>query len=161
LLINGRTFFKKNPTHTFVAHQQDYQKKQTEYKIIMNTRITKPSASITGIFAVAVMAVLILFSSCTVRKSFQNFLEIPVTKSLNVNKAVVTNSSACHAALTETKINSKISNPYIHDFIFGLDKLSSQLFPSGVYNMIPVLAGANTTEQLPYYILYEQMKIFN
>lgn len=127
----------------------------------MKDQITTPSTRAIGIFAVALMAVLILFSSCTGRKSFQAFFEIPVAKPLSLNKATLSNGNICNAAVTESKAVSNIGHPSVDAAIFILYNVLPQL-PSFIFgNTIPGLAGCKATDQLPYYILYKQMKVFS
>ncbi len=127
----------------------------------MNDQITKPSTRAIGIFAVAMMAVLILFSSCTGRKSFQAFFEIPVAKPPSLNKATVSNGNICNTAVTESKAVSNFACPSVDAAIFILYNISPQLPPFIFGNTIPVLSGCKATDQLPYYILYKQMKVFS
>ena len=127
----------------------------------MNIRITKPLTRATGIFTVAVMAALILFSSCTVRKSFQTLLDIPVAKPLNLNKATVSNGNMCYVTANESKVVNKVANPSVDTGIFSLDDPSSQVSSFSIDNAIPVLPRYKVTQQLPTYILYKQMKVLS
>ncbi|HTM91030.1 MAG TPA: hypothetical protein VL095_01325, partial [Flavisolibacter sp.] len=114
----------------------------------MNIRITKPLTRAAGVFAVAMMAALILFASCTVRKSFQTLLNIPVAKPLNLNKATVSNGNTCYVTANENKVVNKIANPSVDAGIFILDD-PSQVSPFSIDNTIPVLPRYKVTQQLP------------
>ena len=127
----------------------------------MNIRITKPITRAAGVFAVAMMAALILFASCTVRKSFQTLLDIQVAKPLNLNKATVSNDNTCYATANETKVVNNVVNPYVDAGIFFLDDPSSEALSFSVDNTIPVLPRYKVTQQLPSYILYKQMKVLS
>jgi hypothetical protein len=127
----------------------------------MNIRITKPFTRATGVFTVAMMAALILFASCTVRKSFQTLLDVPVAKPLNLNKATVSGGNTCYAIANETKLVNKVANPSVDAGIFILDDSSPQVVSFSVDNTIPVLPRYKVTQPLPSYILYKQMKVLS
>lgn len=117
-----------------------------------------------GVFAMAMMAVLILLSSCSVRKAFHSFLDIPVTQSLNVNKATVTSNSICYAEVNEDQAGSNFASAStlsVDAGILILGLLLSQLLPFSSNYTVPVLPGYCTTQQLPYYILYKQIKVLS
>jgi hypothetical protein len=127
----------------------------------MSIRITKPFTRAEGVFTVAMMAALILFASCTVRKSFQTLLDVPVAKPLNLNKATVSNGNTCYETANENKVVNNVVNPSVDAGIFILDDSSPQVVSFSVDNTIPVLPRYKVTQPLPSYILYKQMKVLS
>ncbi len=126
----------------------------------MGIRITKQSTTSTATFFVVMMTVLVVFSSCTVRKTVQTFLDIPVAKPLNVNKATISNGNTCELTSFESITARSLKHLSIDAAIFTHDDLSLQLqsFPG---NSVRTPENSNVTQQLPYYILYKQMKVFS
>lgn len=117
--------------------------------------------TVKGVITMILLFAMVMLSSCTVRKSLQAYLDIPLTRSLNVAKATISKSSpACQtislAAYAEHKAPGKTPvEPPVPAFPYtGLS----------VPLRVIILLTPNADEpsfaaSFPLYILYQKMKL--
>lgn len=103
-----------------------------------------------------VLIQLVLLSSCTIRKSVQIFLEIPVTKTTNPQKIQVSENCA-HVTFEESSFNQQ-PQPNI----LGYSRNPWKLFVQQAHNSYFVQLSQRKFDSFPsYYILFQTLKIPN
>jgi hypothetical protein len=109
-----------------------------------------------------VLAVLILFSSCSVRKSIQTQLDIPVTSQLSPSKAVLTGEQHCEYSDNATlldqakKIGFKLPIGFLPSilnlYLPASERIEQQAIRVSEVGFVP--------DKVPIYILYKKMKLW-
>jgi hypothetical protein len=128
----------------------------------MKFKIEQNRRNVSGFLTLMLLAVFVLFSSCTIRKSLQAHFDIPLTKSFNVAKTYVSNSDSCKAAVELNTVNHQLKEQHA-----GLDLLLIPLFAwpqSAVilqHHLFPPFAVSCNRVEVPLYILYQNMKVFS
>ncbi|WP_205504000.1 hypothetical protein [Rufibacter psychrotolerans] len=109
-----------------------------------------------------VLAVLAVLSSCSVRKSMQASLELPVTRLLVPAKTILTGEQQCASpdtvALTEASKKTGFELPIAFLPFF------SSLYPTASAKeeqpSVRIVEGPRGTGKVPIYILYKKMKLW-
>ena len=97
---------------------------------------------------------LVLLSSCTIRKSVQTFLEIPVTKTTNPQKIQVSENCG-HVTFEESSFNQQ-PQPIISSNCWN----SWRLFIQQAHNSYFVQLSQRKFDSFPsYYILFKSLKL--
>jgi hypothetical protein len=109
-----------------------------------------------------VLAMLTLFSSCSVRKSIQTQLDIPVTSQLSPSKAILTGEQHCEYSDNVTLLDQ--ANKTGFKLPVGFLPSSSNLYlpaPERIKEQaICVSEVGFVSDKVPIYILYKKMKLW-
>lgn len=114
-----------------------------------------------GVITLLLFFATVLISSCTVRKSLQAYLDIPVTRSLNAAKATISKSSpACQAILQAVYAERKAPGKVV------VEPLAPVLPYAGLSVPLRAITPPITYDDelscvasFPLYILYQKMKL--
>ncbi len=114
-----------------------------------------------GVITLALLFVMVLLSSCTVRKSLQAYLDIPVTRSLNAAKATISKSSpACQAILQAAYAERKAPGKVPVEPLAPLLPYAGFSVPlRAITSPITYDDELSCAVSFPLYILYQKMKL--
>lgn len=115
--------------------------------------------NIKNLLYVSGLALLLLFSPCSVRNHLQSALDIPQTEVHNVNKAVV-NSTNCNVNSAETAAYT--SSNIAFQSLKVLDNAGTSLPNIALYqqsNLSNSSENGEDTSLVPYYILFGKLKL--
>jgi len=115
-----------------------------------------------GLTTLVLLVAVILFSSCNFRKTIQAELGLAITKPLNVSKATVNSYGFCDAGvdidLQEHSIREQQANLDL-DLSPGI--VWGNLPETSAENSIPPSSKSASAKEVPFYILYLNMKVFS
>ncbi|MEJ5960880.1 hypothetical protein [Pedobacter immunditicola] len=128
----------------------------------MKDKLHQNSSKTLGLTTLMLLMAVVLFSSCNFRKTIRAELGLAVTKPLNVSKATVNNFGFCDAGVdldlqeqstrehqTELELHLSPGNVWV-----GLPEVAAE------NNILPTSKSASAKE-VPFYILYLNMKVFS
>lgn len=128
---------------------------------ICSFNFLKEKANVTRQYlGLAVLVLLVFFTSCTVRKSVQTHLNIPVQKQLNVSKAVSTHLEVCENSTDDVHLQIDNSQKEIISIFpknFNFSVSSKPAVERAKYAILKRYWLSNPN--VPLYIRYSKMKI--
>ncbi len=126
----------------------------------MRNRFNQHISKTTGVATLVLVMMVVLFSSCNFRKSFEAYHSIPLTKTLNVLKATVNTKSICEAG-KEIDFQQQITKE--HKAALDLHLFPAAALPSlsvtSNYNVFSPASDSIFRGAIPLYILYSNLKI--
>ncbi|MFZ6052620.1 hypothetical protein [Halocola ammonii] len=122
------------------------------------TKLEKYQKSAVAILTVG-MVMLVLLSSCDLRKSFTSYFDLPFVKALNVSKTTIS-SSHCDLS-TQSQDEVTVQSPKTFSpFAIPVERVSSLFSHLSVKN-IPLFSPPDeSTQQIPIYILFKRLKVY-
>ena len=121
------------------------------YDIIKNR---KPVVMVAG------MVLLLILSSCTVRKLISNELELPVAKQLNPSRATIHTAASCHLNDPRGRYNISVKGDVDTSLLSSVKskvEFFSFVFNSGLSQFYSS-QGWPLSVKIPAYILFKKMK---
>jgi len=115
--------------------------------------------SATGM-ALAGLVVLVMLSSCDLRRSLTSYFDMPFVKALNVSKTTVATSSCDFSEDSVVRVNSNSDSESSH-LAFALPaEAVSKVFDYLSLKNIPLFSPPRKLAQrLPFYILFKRLKV--
>lgn len=111
---------------------------------------------------VVLLAVLTLFSSCTVRKPLQAELDVAVTRSFNPSK--ITFSAHTQCAYTEQAVTiyqvKHVDFKFLQDGLPSFSEAFLSIPEATNIHYLAVVSHEHHADKIPLYILYKKMKLW-
>lgn len=112
--------------------------------------------------SLALLLLLLVVSSCTIRKAFQTELELNIDKQLNPNKTTIAQNETCSSDYFKFLANRTNQTEHSFDFEFHLNVAKT----SSTEKQLVFISNTSKGKQqvdfsgnpIPLYILYQQIK---